>query len=176
MATRARIALELKDGSYISSYQHWDGYPGGLGYTLIDHWNSYDKIKEAIELGDASSWRYMVGEKIDFDDRNDPRHDVQNCYYGRDRGEKDVGHHKHLNGAVLLDEAFNCGEEFLYVYREDTGKKDYLGKPVGEWFYTDDVNPAKEIADMKPLEETAIMDHIDMLKRHLEMMRQRKAA
>jgi hypothetical protein len=38
------------------------------------------------------------------------------------------------------------------------------------------VNPAKEIADMKPLEETAINDHIDMLKRHLEMMKERKAA
>ena len=176
MATRARIALELKDGSFISSYQHWDGYPGGVGYNLIENWDNYDKVKEAIELGDASKWGAIVGEKIDFDDRNDPRHDVQNCYYGRDRGEKDVGHHKHLNGVVLLDEAFNCGEEFLYVYREDTGKKDYLGKPVGEWFYTDDVNPAKEIADMKPLEETAIMDHIDMLKRHLEMMKQRQAA
>ena len=176
MATRARIALELKDGSFISSYQHWDGYPGGLGYILIDHWTNYNKVKEAIELGDASKWAYTVGSKIDFDDRNAKDYDIQNVYYGRDRGEKDVGHHKHLNGVVLLDEAFNCGEEFLYVYREHTGKKDYLGNPTGEWFYTDDVNPAKEIADMKPLEETAIMDHIDMLKRHLEMMRQRKAA
>ena len=56
MATRARIALELKDGSFISSYQHWDGYPGGLGYNLLDNWNNYDKVKEAIELGDASKW------------------------------------------------------------------------------------------------------------------------
>ena len=175
MATRARIGLELKDGSFISSYQHWDGYPGGLGYTLIDHWNDYDKIEEAIQLGDASSWRYMVGQQIDFDDRNNPLHDVQNCYYGRDRGEKDVGPKKHLNGVCLLDEAFNSGEEFLYVFRLN-GKKDYTGKETGEWFYTTDTNPAKEIADMKPLEEDAINDHIDMLKRHLEMMKQRKAA
>ena len=56
MATRARIALELKDGSFISSYQHWDGYPGGLGFNLIENWDNYDKVKEAIELGDASSW------------------------------------------------------------------------------------------------------------------------
>ena len=176
MATRARIGLELKDGSYISSYQHWDGYPGGLGYTLIDHWNNYDKVEEAINLGNASSWRFMVGEQIDFDDRSNPLHEVQNCYYGRDRGEKDQGPKKHLNGVCLLDEAFNSGEEYLYVYREDTGRKDYMGKPCGEWFYTHYDNPAKEIADMKPLEKYAILEHIDMLKRHLEMMEERKAA
>ena len=133
MATRARIGLELKDGSYISSYQHWDGYPGGLGYTLIDHWYDYDKVEEAISLGDASSWRYMVGQKIDFDDRNDPLHEVQNCYYGRDRGEKDTGPKKHLNGVCLLDEAWRAGEDYLYVLR-DVGKGD---KEKYEWFYTD---------------------------------------
>jgi len=169
MATRARIALELKDGSYISSYQHWDGYPGGLGYTLIDHWNDYDKIEEAIRLGDASSWRYMVGQKIDFDDRNDPLHDVQNCYYGRDRGEKNTENKKHLNGICLLDEAFNCGEEYLYVYK-DTGNGKY------DWFYCGYSDTPSEVSELKSLEEDAINDHIDMLKRHLEMMKQRKAA
>ena len=172
MATRARIGLELKDGSYISSYQHWDGYPGGLGYTLIDHWYDYDKVEEAISLGDASSWRYMVGQKIDFDDRNDPLHEVQNCYYGRDRGEKDTGPKKHLNGVCLLDEAWRAGEDYLYVLR-DVGKGD---KEKYEWFYTDANNPAKEIADMKPLEKYAILEHIDMLKRHLEIMEERKVA
>ena len=27
MATRSRIGIELKDGSIVSSYHHWDGYP-----------------------------------------------------------------------------------------------------------------------------------------------------
>jgi hypothetical protein len=175
MATRARIGLELKDGSYISSYQHWDGYPGGLGYTLIDHWNNYDTIEEAIQLGNASSWRYMIGEQIDFDDRNNPLHNIQNCYYGRDRGEKDQGPKKHLNGVCLIDEAFNSGEEYLYVYRQ-TGKKDYLGKECGEWFYMKYDAGFTDIAQMKPVEEDAINEHIEMLQRHLEMMKERKAA
>ena len=161
MATRARIALELKDGSFISSYQHWDGYPGGLGFNLIENWDNYDKVKEAIELGDASSWRYIVGEKIDFDDRNDPRHDVQNCYYGRDRGENDVGYKKHLNGVCLLDEAFNCSEEFLYIFKET---KD----GVWEWFYVDEYKDSKTPI---PLKETAIRDHIGILKRVLDQMK-----
>ena len=77
-----------------------------------------------------------------------------------------------MNGVCLLDEAFRSGEEYQYVLR-DVGKGD---KEQYEWFYTTDTNPAKEIADMKPLEEDAINDHIDMLKRHLEIMKQRKAA
>ena len=34
MATRARIGIKQKSGRIIASYQHWDGYPGGLGYNL----------------------------------------------------------------------------------------------------------------------------------------------
>ena len=162
MATRARIALELKDGSYISSYQHWDGYPGGLGYILIDHWTDYDKVKEAIELGDASKWAYTVGSKIDFDDRKAKDYDIQNVYYGRDRGEKDVGYHKHLNGVCLLDEAFKCGEEYLYVLKDVSKKAD---EEKFEWFYVDEREPET----IKPLFEVAVQDHIDMLKRVLDM-------
>ena len=162
MATRARIALELKDGSFISSYQHWDGYPGGLGYILIDHWTDYDKVKEAIELGDASKWAYTVGSKIDFDDRKAKDYDIQNVYYGRDRGEKDVGYHKHLNGVCLLDEAFKCGEEYLYVLKDVSKKAD---EEKFEWFYVDEREPET----IKPLFEVAVQDHIDMLKRVLEM-------
>ena len=33
-----------------------------------------------------------------------------------------------------------------------------------------------KMAEMKPLEEDAINDKIDMLKHHLEMMKQREAA
>ena len=34
MATRARIGIKQKSGRIIASYQHWDGYPGGLGYLM----------------------------------------------------------------------------------------------------------------------------------------------
>ena len=165
MATRARIALELKDGSFISSYQHWDGYPGGLGYNLIENWDNYDKVKEAIELGDASKWGAIVGEKIDFDDRENPMQDVQNVYYGRDRGEKDVGYHKHLNGVCLLDEAFDCSEEFLYIFKET---KD----GVWEWFYVDEY---KDKNTPIPLYEDAIKDKINILKRILDMKKENQS-
>ena len=161
MATRARIALELKDGSFISSYQHWDGYPGGLGYNLIENWDNYDKVKEAIELGDASKWGAIVGEKIDFDDRENPMQDVQNVYYGRDRGEKNTEYRKHLNGVCLLDEAFDCSEEFLYIFKET---KDGMW----EWYYVDEY---KDKNTPIPLKEVAIRDHIGILQRVLDQMK-----
>ena len=165
MATRARIALELKDGSFISSYQHWDGYPGGLGYNLIENWDNYDKVKEAIELGDASKWGAIVGEKIDFDDRENPMQDVQNVYYGRDRGEKNTEYRKHLNGVCLLDEAFDCSEEFLYIFKET---KD----GVWEWFYVDEY---KDKNTPIPLYEDAIRDKISILKRILDMKKENQS-
>ena len=170
MATRARIGIQNEDGTVTASYQHWDGYPGGLGYTLVDYWTDANKVREAIALGNASKWGFIIGTKVDFDDRNDPLHEVQNVYYMRDRGEKDQGPTTYKDEAEYLAEGFNSGEEYIYLLK-NTGKKDYLGKDTGEWFYSHyDDN------EFKPLEEVAIKDHIDMLKRHLEMMKQRKAA
>lgn len=170
MATRARIGIQNEDGTITASYQHWDGYPGGLGYNLVDYWTDANKVREAIALGNASKWGFIIGNKIDFDDRQDPMHELQNVYYMRDRGEKDQGPTTYKDEAEYLAEGFNSGEEYIYLLK-NTGKKDYLGKEVGEWFYTHYENPA-----FKTLEEDAINDHIDMLKRHLEMMKQRKAA
>jgi hypothetical protein len=170
MATRARIGLQNKDGTITAAYQHWDGYPGGLGYNLVDYWTDANKVKDAIALGNSSKWGFIIGNKIDFDDRQDPMHELQNVYYMRDRGEKDQGPTTYKDEAEYLAEGFNSGEEYIYLLK-NTGKKDYLGKEVGEWFYTHYENPK-----FKALEEDAINDHIDMLKRHMEMMKARKAA
>ena len=169
MATRARIGILNEDGTVTASYQHWDGYPGGLGYNLVDYWTDANKVKDAISLGNASKWGFIIGTKVDFDDRQDPLHEVQNVYYMRDRGEKDQGPTTYKDEAEYLAEGFNSGEEYIYLLK-NTGKKDFLGKAVGEWFYSDYGKPFKE------LEEDAINDHIDMLKRHLENMKARKAA
>jgi hypothetical protein len=51
MATRARIGIMQKSGRIIASYQHWDGYPGGLGYNLINHWEDPKKVTEGHQVG-----------------------------------------------------------------------------------------------------------------------------
>jgi hypothetical protein len=55
MATRGRIGLELKDGSILSVYHHWDSYESWLGRILTTHYNSYEKAAELIDGGDMSS-------------------------------------------------------------------------------------------------------------------------
>ena len=180
MATRARIGIQLPDGSIRAAYQHWDGYPGGLGYKLIDHWTNPEKVQKAIELGNASTWNQIIGEKCDFDDRNAESHDVQNIYYGRDRGEKDQGAHTYKNESEYLQEGFSSGEEYIYLMK-NTGVKDPLGKALGEWYYATRVWNTNEkdydaAKGFEPLEAVAILEHIESLRRYLQSINKRTAA
>ena len=45
----------MTDGSVLSSYHHWDGYPSWLGVTLEDKFNTKDSVSELIDGGDMSS-------------------------------------------------------------------------------------------------------------------------
>lgn len=54
MATRSRIGIELSDGSVLSAYHHWDGYPEWLGRILSTHYNSKELVAELIDGGDMS--------------------------------------------------------------------------------------------------------------------------
>ena len=55
MATRSRIGIELKNGSILSVYHHWDGMPSWLGRILKTHYNSKELAAELIDGGDMSS-------------------------------------------------------------------------------------------------------------------------
>ena len=55
MSTRGRIGLELKDGSIVSAYHHWDSYESWLGRILNTHYNTREKVAELIDGGDMSS-------------------------------------------------------------------------------------------------------------------------
>ena len=167
MATRARIGIQQKN-RIIASYQHWDGYPGGLGYNLEDHWTDPTKVTEAIMLGDASKWGQFIGEKIGFDNREADSYDYQNVYYGRDRGEKDCNHKVYTSEEAYLKNGFNSGEDYIYLGKM-IGQKDYLDREQVTWFYA-----KYDDKWFKPLEEVAILDHINDLERHLKESVQKK--
>jgi hypothetical protein len=105
MSTRSRIGIELKNGSVLSVYHHWDGYPEWLGRILKTHYNSRDKVIELIDGGDMSScWT---------EDRWDSESKVQEYgpqYYSQ-RGEDCPPRHDDS-----LNEYLNNGEEYAYVY------------------------------------------------------------
>ncbi len=123
MATRARIGIENEDGSITTSYHHWDGYPAGLGFNLVNNWADEDLLGAAIALGDASHWADTIGSKTDFDCRDDNYY-KQNVYYNRDRGE-DWNHVKPIvyNTYEVFEKCFlrntPCGEDYAYVLRLD---------------------------------------------------------
>ena len=60
----------------------------------------------------------------------------------------------------------------MYLMK-DAGETNYLGKPKFTWFYVESryTSEGKEVFDkeFKPLEKYAILEHIDILKRVLEM-------
>ena len=74
MSTNARIGLQLADGSILSVYHHWDGYPEWLGVTLKEHYNTKEQIAELIDGGNMSScwsdniYDVMTGKFIKIED------------------------------------------------------------------------------------------------------------
>jgi hypothetical protein len=82
MATRSRIGVQLKDGSVLSVYCHWDGYPEWNGKKLKEHFNSYEQAAELIDGGDISSlWTDKDWEQKEMESRT--------LYYA-ERGETDT--------------------------------------------------------------------------------------
>ena len=109
MATRARIGLKLEDGSIISAYHHWDGYPEWLGVTLKEHYNTKEDIAKLIDGGNMSSCysdNQYDEEKQEFV-KNDPKPE----YYGGDDERPRLSRN-------FTQFAFDAksGEEYLYLF------------------------------------------------------------
>ena len=121
MATRCRIGMELEDGTIKHSYCHWDGYPTGVGKTLVEHYNDIEKVKELLSFGDMSYLAPEIhpsGETHSFDSSEEN----VTVFYKRDRGESEV------NSVITsMDELFSVQYNFLdyvYLFRD------------GNWYYT----------------------------------------
>ena len=111
MSTRARIGIELSDGSILSAYHHWDGYESWLGRILNTHYNSYEKAAELIDGGDMSLCWTNERWSNDLLDRH--REEYGPNYYSY-RGEDSPPRlDADLCEYLLPDGA----EEFHYVFR-----------------------------------------------------------
>ena len=118
MATRSRIGIELKDGSVLSAYHHWDGYPEWLGRILKTHYNSKEKVAELIDGGDMSSAWTNCGFKNETV--------AQGPLYYSSRGEDCPPRHN----ANLHEYLTKGAEEYAYVYTESEG---WLCYDTCEW-------------------------------------------
>lgn len=61
MATRSRIAFE-ENNEIKSIYCHWDGYLSNNGKILFENYQTLDKVKELISLGELSSLKETIEE------------------------------------------------------------------------------------------------------------------
>jgi hypothetical protein len=74
MSTRSYIAIENPTTKEIlATYVHSDGYPDGVGYCLIKHYNSFDKAIKLFNYDQAS----YIGSTLD-----------DCCFYHRDMGRE----------------------------------------------------------------------------------------
>lgn len=94
---------------YLTIYHHWDGYPDGVGETLVKKFNDYDTILNLLCGGDASS---INGETI-----------VQYCAW---RGEEwdDVK-------PTQSDTEPSVTEEYAYLFKDE--KWFFKGYEAEEW-------------------------------------------
>ena len=118
MATRSRIGIKLKDGSVLSSYHHWDGYPQWLCRILNTHYNSRQQAADLIDGGDMSSaWG-----------------DENRAEYYSERGEDCPPRLDPSIGAYCDKE---MGEEFHYVYKPIDGDYFWFCIDQHQWDGTD---------------------------------------
>lgn len=112
MATRSTIGMTQEDGTIKAVYCHWDGYPTGVGADLVNYYNNKEKAEALISLGGFSALRQTLEETEAgvYGDESTPIRTFT--------GEKD------------WFENFNSGEEYFYLYREDTG---WVYSEGGNW-------------------------------------------
>ena len=126
MATRSRIGLMLEDGTIMHSYCHWDGYPTGVGQTLVMHYSDVDKIKELLSFGDMSFLAPNLNP-VGVHSFDNPENGVT-VFYKRDRGETGS-----VDSVVTtLDEyqsvKYSSYIDFLYLFKD------------GKWFVSNTCN------------------------------------
>ena len=111
MSTRSFIAIELPANSKHKSknikaiYVHSDGYPDGVGHTLLSYYNNYDKAYKLFEYGDCSS----LGETL------------EDCsFYSRDWNRKEDPAKIYNNEYSFLSElSGDVFIEFVYLFKNN---------------------------------------------------------
>lgn len=123
MSTRSNVGMRTPDGIRFV-YVHFDGYPSGVGRTLLRHYVNDAAVRALLAHGDMS----RLSERAAPDpmrphtfDRPQPGVCV---YYGRDRGEEGTG--------ARLATSREATHEQQYAYVWDDGVWWWCGHD-GKW-------------------------------------------
>ena len=109
MATRALIGFLDDDKQLVGTYNHYDGYPDGLGKTLVKHFNDGDAAEKLAATGYISS---IDPESGDIDSKYD-----QEPYY------KIVDADDAFTAGSMIGDAVDYfGGDYGYVWIKELGK------------------------------------------------------
>lgn len=102
MATRSLICKQFSGtGKVRGVYCHFDGYPAGVGQTLIDCYNNDTIVNQLLELGALSSLGRTLADTV---------------AYHRDRGDDlEIEEFDNLEAAREYAR-FDVGAEYIYIW------------------------------------------------------------
>lgn len=117
MSTCSLIGQIRPDGQIVSVYCHFDGYPKHSGRILLENYTTLANVLGLISGGDIS----VLAPKYDKPRGHTFDHPVEGytVYYGRDRGEFDVGEQVSKNEEKFFEHAKVRGCEYVYLFKED---------------------------------------------------------
>lgn len=114
MSTRSRIGILNDDTSITSVYVHWDGLPVYRAPILAHHYNTTEKVKALLKLGDLSVLGKHIGKAQNFEHRN--KEEDWCLAYGRDRGEAGTQARKHGSTATFQRALDSCDAVWAYLF------------------------------------------------------------
>jgi hypothetical protein len=130
MATRSRIGFEFPDGSVLSAYHHWDGYPEWLGRILKTHYYDKSKAFELISGGDMSCcWttKRWTNESVSLNDYVQLANDEEEVqeygpqYYSQ-RGEENVDPKLHESFNTFIKSVNDSWGDYAYIFADGEWK------------------------------------------------------
>ncbi len=119
MSIRARVAFK-EDGKGKSIYLHFAENVERTLPFLITHYSDVKKVKDLINLGDASFLGESVFPKTKTHSYKTPEEGVT-VFYGRDRGEMATQAKRFYSFKQLEKQAKDSFADFLYIF--DCDKK-----------------------------------------------------
>lgn len=123
MSTRSYIGIKTGEDKGEFVYCHFDGYPEGVGKTLLENYTNEHKIRYLISLGDMSSLDEFIETDMPHSFEN-PRKGV--CvFYNRDRGENDC-ESRTYRLSNIAQEAMENGIEYVYCYDTESKKWNFI--------------------------------------------------
>jgi hypothetical protein len=139
MGTRSRIGVMHGDVCK-SVYCHWDGYLEYNGKMLLENYDS-SKANHLVALGDISSLRKSIEIPEGVEHSFDKAHDDITIFYGRDRGEKNVGFNVDHTFEDFMKRVDGCGAEYYYIMKD------------GVWYVGDNYGTTAMSGTLVPLAE-----------------------